>query len=95
MFKSILFKKALLGTAVFSFTLGLAVAGMHEKERKKADAKPNKSKPLSRQVSLRPFLPQLKRQDLKRPLPQSVVLRSLLLLTKPSQKFPGTSWTLF
>lgn len=41
MFKGILFKKALLGTAVFSFALGLAVAGMHEKERKKADAKPN------------------------------------------------------
>ncbi len=41
MFKSIIFKKALLSTAVFSFALGLAIAGMHEKDRKKADGKPN------------------------------------------------------
>ncbi|MCS7196770.1 MAG: fasciclin domain-containing protein [Aquificaceae bacterium] len=38
MLKAFLTKKALLGTAVFSFALGLAVAGMHERGEKKAGA---------------------------------------------------------
>ncbi|MDW8096391.1 MAG: fasciclin domain-containing protein, partial [Aquificaceae bacterium] len=41
MLAKLLFKKALLGTAVFSFALGLAVASMHEKGGQKAGAKPN------------------------------------------------------
>lgn len=41
MFKAMLFRKAILGTAVFSFALGLAVAGMHEKGGQKTGAKPN------------------------------------------------------
>ena len=41
MFTKLFLKKALLGTAVFSFALGLAIAGMHEKGGQKTGGKPN------------------------------------------------------
>ncbi|MFN3871222.1 MAG: fasciclin domain-containing protein, partial [Aquificaceae bacterium] len=37
MIKKLLFKKLLLGTAIFSFGLGLAVAGMYNKPKAKAN----------------------------------------------------------